>query len=368
MHKAASFKPETWLQGLEILPPNPLIQEQVLQAWDQRCKPLRALGRLESLHARLAAIQGEKNPVLGSPLALVFVGDHGIVEEGVSQCGPEVTAQVFANMAEGKSTVAIWAKHFKAPLWLCDCGIACSIPGFLAEPHVRCHRHADGAPSRNFLHGPAMDERAASLAIRYGYEQAREALRLGHRFLAIGEMGIGNSSSATALIAKLLDRPVGALTGRGAGLSDAALKNKRQVLERALERHAGAQTPLAIAAALGGPDILAMTGAYLALAEAKAPIILDGLLAMAAALLARAFAPAILASLLPSHRPREAAGQAACEALGLHPFMDLDLALGEGAGAFTLYPLLQMTIALYAELPRFEAGGVEAYEDFGKEP
>lgn len=357
----------TWLAELKqtTLLPDQAAAAACRAQWQDLCKPLYSLGRLEELICRLAGASGQKNPEISPRAAYIFVADNGIVEEGVSQTGQEVTAQVLRNINERKCTVKLWSERYGLDLIPVDLGARYyrgeEEPG-AAEVFV--HKIMPEG-THSFLRQDAMSREQALEALAVGRECARAAARAGVRLLVGGEMGIGNTSSSTALIAALLGCPPEEICGRGSGLSDEAFRHKSKVLGQALAtRKLGPEDPLEALAAVGGLDIAALCGLYLGAAEARVPVLLDGLISYAAALCAFYLVPASQAFLIPTHVAREKGAAAVAKALNLKAVLDLDIALGEGSGAILLIPLLEAALQDLNELPRFAEGHVEAYEDF----
>lgn len=333
-----------------------------LLSWNQILKPLHSFGVLEELIARLVTIQEEALlPDLEHVATFVFAADNGIVAEGVSQSGQDVTAAVLSNMASGQASVAVLSRHLGVSLFPCDLGVACPYP---AHPAILHFPICPGG-TRDFLRVAAMSDAECKLALLCGFELAHLARDKGFRLLAGGEMGIGNTSTSTALIALLLGVDAAPLCGRGAGLADPAFAHKQAVLTAAVARYkALASDPLAALAAVGGLDIAALCGLYLGAACYHLPVLLDGIISYAAVLCAVKLAPAAAACLLPTHLPREKASQAVLHFLRKEAPLDLDLALGEGAGALFLLPLLRLARAEFLEMPHFADSSIAAYIDY----
>lgn len=354
------------------------------QAWTDLCMPQHALGYLEEDLLRLAAAQGQWPPQLQKRAIFVFCADHGIVAEGVSQSGPEVTAQVLRNIAARKSSASLWADRL---------GLDC-LPVDLAvrdyqenDPGI-VHWKISSAGTANFAKGPALTEAELYAALAAGAAAAEWAWREGYGLVVGGEMGIGNTSSSTALIAAQLGLDPAAICGCGAGLSQVALSHKAAVLRTALavrgcswsEPSAATQAgqvrdggtangyvvpdPLTALREFGGFELAALCGLYLAAAKLQLPVLLDGLITAAAALTAVRLEATVAEHLLPTHRPREKGAAAVYQALGWQAPLDLNLALGEGSGALLYVPLLDLTLEALTRIPSFAEGGVEAYVDY----
>lgn len=325
------------------------------QEMDRKTKPLGALGRIEKLAVRLAAIQGRLDPRLDRAEVMVFAADHGIANEGVSAYPQAVTAQMVANFLAGGAAISVLARQLGARMTVVDAGVATPTP-----PHPQLLDRRIGAGTASFLHGPAMSMDQAQAALHAGIAlgQALEA-----DVLLLGEMGIGNTSSAAALMHALTDLPLTACVGRGTGLDDAGLIRKRQVLTEAFAHWRGERDPMAVLAWFGGFEIAMMAGALLGAASRQKVVVIDGFICTAAAAIAQTLAPASLEYAVFSHVSAEAPHAAWLYQLRAQPVLDLDLRLGEGSGAALVLPLLQAAAALLAEMATFEGAGVSTRSD-----
>lgn len=324
--------------------------------WDAVAKPLHSLGRLEDMIAQIAGIQGCADVRISPRCALVFCGDHGVVAEGVSQSGSEVTALVARSIAEGNANVNLMAAAAGCTVFAVDMGMASGedIPGVISR------RIAPG--TRNMTLEPAMSRQQAGQALRHGIDLVGEMKARGFCMIATGEMGIGNTTASAALASVLLDAPVELLTGRGAGLSDAGLRRKTGAIERAIRLHRpDAHDPIDVLAKLGGFEIAGMAGCFLGGMAHGVPIIIDGVISAVAALIAVRICPEARDFMLPSHMSREPAGQLVMDALGLAPVIHADMALGEGTGAVMLFPMLDMARQVYCGTHTFGELGMDAY-------
>lgn len=322
--------------------------------WDRVAKPLGSLGKLEALIAQIAGIQGTAEVALSPRCALVFCADHGVVAEGVTQSGQEVTALVARSIAEGTGNVNLMASAASADVFAVDMGMASRAEGMI-DRRVR-------AGTRNFAAEPAMTRAQAEQAVQAGIDLVGEMKAKGYRVVATGEMGIGNTTASTAMACALLGAPPDAMTGRGAGLSDAGLEKKRRVIARALLLHRpDAGDPLDVLSKVGGFEIAGMAGAFLGGMTHRVPVVIDGAISAVAALTAARLCPACRDFMLPSHMSREPAMARVMDELALSPIVHGDLALGEGTGAVTLLPLLDMARQVYAGVHTFERLGMEAY-------
>lgn len=329
----------------------------VQQDLDLKTKPQGSLGRIEALALRLALIQGRPRPRLDAPQLVVFAADHGIARRGVSAYPPEVTRQMVANFLAGGAAVAVLAAQHGLALSVVDCGVAHDF-----EPHSQLivakvagaeHGSADASI------GPALTPAQCAAAIANG---RRVVAALPGNALLLGEMGIGNTSSAALLMARLTGEPLDACVGRGTGLDDAGLARKLQVLQSALAANAGAVTPLAALAALGGLEIATMTGAVLQAAAERRVVVVDGFITTAAVAVAAALSPAVLQRCVFSHCSAEAGHARWLRRLDARALLDLDLRLGEGSGAALAWPLLESACRVLADMASFASAGVSTRE------
>lgn len=321
---------------------------------DRLTKPRGALGRLEDAARQLAAIAGASPPPLPIPATVsVFAGDHGVVAEGVTPWPQEVTAQMVANFCAGGAAINVLARHAGAEVVVVDVGVATPIPaaGGWLDRRVR-------PGTANLAHGPAMTADEARAALDVGVEVAEMAVAEGARCLLTGDMGIGNTTPSAAIIAALTGRPAAAVTGRGTGIDDAMLARKVAVVERAVGRLPVDADPMDVLAEVGGLEIAALAGFVTAGAAAGVPVLVDGVIALAATLVAVAHTPAVRGYLVAGHRSAEPGATAALEHLGLAPLIDLELRLGEGTGAALSLPVLAAAARVMHEMATFDAAGV----------
>jgi nicotinate-nucleotide--dimethylbenzimidazole phosphoribosyltransferase len=303
---------------------------------DAKTKPRGSLGRLEELAASIAAIRG---PGRLRATVVVAVADHGVAAEGVSAYPQEVTAQMLANFASGGSAVCVLAREAGIELRVVDRGV--------------------GTPTGNIATGPAMNRDDGVAHVEQGIALADELAEDGVDAVALGEMGIGNTTSASALVAALLNAAPASVCGRGTGLDDEGLARKVDVVERALKTNrVDPDDPIAALAALGGFEIAFLSGLVLGGAANRQVVVLDGFITAAAALVATRLAPASADALIASHVTTEPGHRAVLNALDLEPVLDLGLRLGEGSGAVLVLPLLRASLAILAEMATFETAGV----------
>ena len=336
--------------------------EAAKRHWNGIAKPLYGLGKFEDLLTKTAGIQKTEAIHLDRKAVVVFCADNGVVAEGVTQTDSSVTAVVTENFAKGIASVNRMAAVAGADVIPVDIGVL----GEIKEPGVRNCRIANG--TNNMKLEPAMSKEQALEAIHTGIRLASELKDSGYDLLAVGEMGIGNTTTSSAVASVLLQAPVELVTGRGAGLSSVGLEKKMEVIKEAIAlHHPDPEDPLGVLEAVGGFDIAGMCGLMLGGAIYRIPIVLDGLISLVAALLAKQFCPQVADFLLPSHLGKEPACGMAMEKLGLDASIYGNLALGEGTGAVMLFPLLDMAAAVYRENSTFEKIQVGAYQEFEKQ-
>ncbi len=335
------------------------IYKQVLKNWDSIAKPIDGMGRFETLVAQIGAIQGTDRIDISKKAVIIMCADNGIVEEGVSQSGQEVTFAVAQSMARKQSSVGRMAEVIGVDTIPVDIGINNKeeIRGVL--------NRKIGCGTRNFMKEPAMTEEEVVQAIFTGIELVQECKKFGYKILATGEMGIGNTTTSSAVAAALLKCEGNKVTGRGAGLSDAGLLRKQQVIAEAIEKydlyHGDALTVLKT---VGGLDIAGLAGVCIGGAIFHIPIVLDGVISMVAALLAEKILPGTKAYLLPSHKGKEPAVELLMKELGVEPVIDGRLALGEGTGAVMMFSLLDMAFRIYNTRTTFSDIQIEQYKRF----
>ncbi len=321
---------------------------------DGKTKPRGSLGRLEELACALGAIQGTATPRADAKAVVVMAGDHGVAEEGVSAFPQEVTAQMVANFAGGGAAINVLARQVGARVVVVDMGVKAPILGL---PGVRDLRV--GAGTRNLACGPAMTREEAIRALEAGIGVAAALADEGVQVIAIGEMGIANSTSASALTAAFTGLAAAEVTGRGTGIDDATHARKVEVVSRALAvNRPDPSDALGTLSALGGFEVAGLAGVVLCAAARRVPVVMDGFIASAAALAAARLAPRAADALLASHRSVEAGHRAILEALRKRPLLDLDLRLGEGTGAVLALHLVEAAARVLDEMATFEAAGV----------
>lgn len=329
------------------------LRARVQAALDAKTKPLGALGRLEPLALQLALSRCDERPRLHAPQLVVFAADHGIAAQGVSAYPAAVTRQMVLNFLAGGAAVSVLARQHGIAVTVADCGVAAE---FDAHPQLR-RLKVEGAEhgTADASCGPALSAAQCEAAIAHG---RRLVAGLPGNTLLLGEMGIGNSSAAALLMARLSGAPLEVCVGRGTGLDDAGLAHKRRVLQRALDANAGARTPLQALAALGGLEIAAMVGALQQAGAQGRVIVVDGFITTAAVAVAAALQPALLQRCIFAHRSQETGHARWLQQLDAAPLLDLELRLGEGSGAALAWPLLESACRVLDEMASFESAGV----------
>ena len=319
---------------------------------DQKTKPPGALGRLEDLAAQMAAIQKTAKISL-TPAMLVFAADHGIADEGVSIATSIVTQQMVLNFLQGGAAINCFCRAQNLPLFIVDAGIKYKIeplpPELISQPI--------GQGTKNFAHEPAMSLMEAENAINLGAKLAEQFIARGFNVLAFGEMGIGNSSSAAALLSAITGASVENCTGRGTGISTEQLEKKIHLIKQALKRTTE-KSPLVLLSEFGGFEIAQICGAMLATAQEGKIILVDGFIASTAALLATEFSPAARDYMLFAHQSHEQGHQLLLQKLKAKPLLDLELRLGEGTGAALAMPLLKAAESFYNDMATFASTGI----------
>jgi len=325
---------------------------------DSLTKPPGSLGRLEELAARYVAMREEFFPRLEIKRVVVFAGDHGVVAEGISAFPQEVTFQMVYNFVQGGAGINVLARQAGARVEVVDIGVNHDF-----EPGLNLISRKVAYGTRNMAKEPAMTREEALRAVWVGVERAQEAVEDGVDVLAAGDMGIGNTTPAAALAAVFTDRPVGAVTGRGTGIDSSTLTHKVAVINRALALNKPtADDPIGALAGVGGLEIAGIAGLILGAAAARRPLLLDGFIATAGALVAVRLAPAAVDYLIAAHRSVEPGHQIMLDHLGLAPLMNLKMRLGEGTGAALGMLLLEAGWRIYREMSTFEEAGVAGKE------
>lgn len=316
-------------------------------------KPPGSLGRLERIAIDLAGMQGRERPALDRVHIAIFAADHGVAEEGVSAFPQAVTREMVRNFARGGAAISVLARGLGAELDVIDMGTAHDAGELAGVQRVRI-----AAGTANFCSGPAMSVEQCRAALDAGRRVATGAASNGAQAFLGGEMGIANTTAATAVGCALLGAAPGRLAGPGTGLDAPGVAHKVEVIERALERHATAREPLEILAALGGFEIAALAGAFIASAQHGVPVLVDGFIASVAALVAVREVPAVGRWLIATHRSAEPGHDRILSELELAPLLDLGMRLGEGSGAAVAVPILRTACAVHGGMATFSEAGV----------
>ncbi|MCD8371092.1 MAG: nicotinate-nucleotide--dimethylbenzimidazole phosphoribosyltransferase [Clostridiales bacterium] len=333
------------------------IYAEALRRWDGIAKPIGGLGEFERLIAKIAAIQGQTDVSLSRRAVVIFCADNGVTAEGVTQTDSKVTAVVTENFARGIASVNRMAAVADTDVIPVDIGVA----GEIREPGVRDMKIARG--TANLRREPAMSMEQTLEAVHHGIALAGEMKDAGYDLLAVGEMGIGNTTTSSAVASVLLRQPPEMVTGRGAGLSSDGLQRKLAVIRDAIAlHHPDPDKPFEVLATLGGFDLAGMAGLMLGGAIYRVPVILDGMISGVAALLAQAVCPHVTDYLLASHLGKEPSCALVMERLGLRPVIHGQMGLGEGTGAVMLFPLLDLAYEVYRENRTFADIHIDAYE------
>ncbi len=337
-----------------IQAPDRRLLAQAQSRLDRLTKPLGSLGRLEELAAQYAMITGELKPSVPRGTVFTFAADHGVAMEGVSAYPPEVTSQMVLNFLRGGAGVNVLARHVGVDVRVVDIGVAHEfgpLPGLIRKKVM--------PGTRNFLSEPAMSRAQAEQAVTVGIELATQAVQEGIGLIGTGDMGIGNTTPSAAITAVMTGQPAADVTGRGTGIDDAAHARKVSVIQQALDLHHPNRTDaLDVLAKVGGLEIGGLAGLMLGASAAKVPVVLDGFIAGAAALIAVGLQPRCCDYLIASHRSVERGHQAILDHMGLKPLLDLDLRLGEGTGACLGMSLVCAAIKIFTEMATFDEAGV----------
>ena len=321
---------------------------------DRLTKPRGALGRMEALGIRLSAMSGLVPPPVPSPAAVaVFAGDHGVLDEGVTPWPKEVTAQMVAIFLAGGAAINVLARQMGASVTVVDVGVDAELPDAPGLVAAKVRRGTG-----NLARGPALEPHEVDAALAVGASVAADLVRAGARCLVTGDMGIGNTTASAAVIAAFTGRPAAGVTGRGTGIDDVTLERKVAAVQAGLARLGVERHPRRVLAEVGGLEIVALAGFIVGGAAARVPVVIDGVIALAAACAAQAFQVDVVEWCIAGHRSTEPGASAALEWLGLDPVLDLGLRLGEGSGACLALPVLEASARVLAEMATFDGAGV----------
>ncbi|MEM7544317.1 MAG: nicotinate-nucleotide--dimethylbenzimidazole phosphoribosyltransferase [Pseudomonadota bacterium] len=340
------------LADLLIDPVSAPLGDAVQAAIDIKTKPPGSLGRIEALALQLALAQHSERPHAKATL-LLCAGDHGLTAEGVSAWPSEVTAQMVVNFLGGGAAANVFARSAGAAIRILDCGVMAPLPD-----HPDLSRAGIRPGTRNALHEDALNAYEVTAALAFGADHARAAVADGAGVIALGEMGIGNTSAAALLAHAVADIPLADLVGAGAGLDAEGVARKLCILEACAARRPAPLAPLDALAAFGGLEIAAMAGALIGAASAHGAVLVDGYIATAAALVALAARPEAAPYVIFAHRGHEGGHAPMLDHLRAAPLLDLDLRLGEGSGALLALPLLSAATAMLSDMATFESAGV----------
>jgi nicotinate-nucleotide--dimethylbenzimidazole phosphoribosyltransferase len=317
-------------------------------------KPPGSLGRLEALSIQIAGITGQPRPSVARKAVIIMAGDHGVTAEGVSAYPAAVTPQMVLNFARGGAAISVLARQAGARVTVVDVGVASEIP----QPAGVLRRKV-AAGTANMARGPAMSAAQAEAAVQVGLEVVAEEIERGLDLVATGDMGIGNTTASAAILAAIAGRPPGKVTGRGTGVDDDGLQRKVAVIERALRLNAPkADDALDVLSKVGGLEIGGLAGVMIGAAARRVPIVIDGFISGAAAMIAVGLCPGVQPYLIAAHQSVEIGHRVMLDHLGLEPLLELDLRLGEGTGAVLAFHLVEAAVRLLDEMATFTEAGV----------
>lgn len=341
------------------------------ERWDTIAKPLKSLGLLEESVIKLAGIVGADKVRLNKPALVIMCGDHGVVEEGVTQTGSEITALVAENFEKAKTSVTVMAKVAGVDVFPIDIGIKNDVyENKKLLPFVLCDRKIDKG-TKNIVLEDAMNFEQCMKAIKCGIDIVGELKAQNYDIVATGEMGIGNTTPSSAMATVLLNMKVEETTGRGAGLCDQGLRKKRLAVEKAVQRFfengGRKEDSFNVLYSLGGYDIAGMTGLFIGGAVHKMPMVIDGFISSIAAMAAIGICPMVQDYIFASHKSKEGCSEAVLKTMGLYPLISCNMCLGEGTGAVAFLPILKMAVEVYRQMSTFSEINMENYKDFEKE-
>lgn len=331
-----------------IPPADPVLERELREAVGGKAKPPGSLGRIEDLAVRLGLIQGTAQPRAERATLLLFAGDHGLCEEGVSAYPQSVTTAMVATFLSGRAAASCFARTVGAEVRVIDAGVAADLSEMAGLIHAKVREG-----TRNAAREPALTLAEVEEALDRGAAEAQRAVQDGADIVLIGEMGIGNTAASALLMHRLLPAPLALCIGRGAGHDEAGIARKQEVLARAAAR-SDATSPVSVLSEFGGLEIVMMAGAVLGAARERRPVLVDGFIATVAALVAIRLAPDVERCLVYAHRSAEAGHDLLLRSLGVTPLLDLDLRLGEGTGGLLALPLLRAATAMLSGMASLE--------------
>lgn len=318
-------------------------------------KPIGSLGRLEELAIELAEMKNEPFPKISPPGVLVFAADHGITEEGVSAYPQAVTGQMVRNFLHGGAAINVFSREIGAYLEIIDIGIAEDIE------HSNLNKQKIRYGTANFYREDAMTTQEAEKALEVGFTHGLQMVEKGAKCLILGEMGIGNTTASSAILATISNGDVASLVGTGTGIAQDQVAHKAQIIKQSIQRrNPNPNDPIDILSKLGGLEIAGMAGAMLAAANNRVPILVDGFICTVAALLAKEISARVVDYMIVTHESVEPGHKLALSLLGKKPILDLGLRLGEGTGAAITYPLIKSATLMLSEMATFESAGISS--------
>lgn len=337
-----------------IKPINSLWYERAQRRLDDLTKPLGSLGRLEEFAMRLVAIAEQEMPCIPRKAIFVFAGDHGVTEEGVSAYPKEVTAQMVQNFLKGGAAINVLARLAGADVVVIDIGVEQDFSEIEGLEHRKVIRG-----TRNFTKGPAMSREEALKTIEIGIKLASAYREKGYGIFCTGDMGIGNTTPSSAIASVLTGKPVEEVTGRGTGISDEVLMRKIRVIKRAIELNKPDQNdPIDVLSKLGGAEIGGIAGLILGAASYRIPVVIDGFISAAGALIAYSLKPEVKDYIFAAHNSAERGHKVMLEKMALKPILDLEMRLGEGTGAALATLIIEAGLRIYREMATFKEAGV----------
>ena len=320
---------------------------------DNLTKPKGSLGMLERIAVQLAGITGEPRPKIGKKVSIVMAADHGVVAEGVSAFPQEVTPQMVVNFLNGGAAINVLSRHAGAEVVCVDIGVAVDVD----YPGLKARKVKYGTD--NFVHGPAMTREEAVKALEVGIDVVQEQINSGASIFALGEMGIGNTTASSAILAVYSEHSLEEIVGAGSGVNAERLAHKRMVIERAIEKNRPDKgDPIDVLAKVGGLEIAGMAGCILAAAANRVPVVIDGFISSAAALIASKISPRSVNYMIGSHLSQEPGHRIALDLIGLRPLFSLDMRLGEGTGAVLAFNIIEAATKIIGEMATFDEAGV----------
>ncbi len=337
----------------QVEPLNEGAMAQTQSRLDDLTKPPGSLGILEEIARKIAGITGREQPEIHRKISILMAADHGVVEEGVSAYPSAVTAQMVLNFLRGGAAMNVLSRHVGAELAVMDVGVASDLPD---HPMLWKRKVAYG--TKNMVKEPAMTTWETLEAIKNGYEMAVHYIKKGTELIGTGEMGIGNTTSSTALLVHFAGIPVYDVVGRGTGVDDERLKLKIKAIEGALKQNKPSYAPLEALACVGGLEIAGLVGVFLACAVKRVPAVVDGFISAAAALVASRMHPQIRDYMLASHLSEEPGHRLMLELIGIKPILHMKMRLGEGTGAALAMNIIEASLKILREMATFSSAGV----------